>query len=693
MFSVRNAFLLAVTAIVSPEVICAGDSTQEAKTTAEVGAFLRQHCVRCHNDKKQEGEVRLDDLAAKADDLKAKPDFGDERWSNVLRQVRTGEMPPAKEPRPEAPLTAKFTAALEAELTRAGKLVTKPQPQYGNELPHEPLFDPANAARPAATPARYWRLSPQIYRQYMAKQHSAGNNLVSPFNPLPGNGFKDYALPLTIDEPVAALLWLNAEALVNARFRLDPTTGKLEKPQYKEIGEAFDESIPLTEAKLTKIVTEEFRKVLGRAPTPDELMQWLAQLHKNMDAGGRAIGVRMTLTVLYLNPEVVYRKEVGGGEPDAYGRRMLTPRELTFTLAYALGDKVPDKELSSAADGGKLATREDVVRQVNRLWDDAKFEKPRLLRFFHEYFGYPAARSVFKDEKHYYPAQAIRDTDAFIEHILEKDQNVIAELLASDTVFVGKHHTDPNERPYLMYGLSANPEGAGAKAVPIVLPAGQRAGILTQPSWLIAYSTNFDNHPIARGHWIRERLLGGTIPEIPLNVDAKLPDDKDQTLRQRMHVTRAEYCWRCHRKMDSLGLPFEMFSHSGRYREVETVLDPAAPMPAKSKQPATRDVPVNARGGIDESGDPAIDGPVGNAVELVKKLAASTRVEQVFIRHAFRYWLGRNETLDDAGTLQAAHRAYKESGGSFRAMVVSLLTSDSFLYRTGEVPSVPVIGK
>jgi hypothetical protein len=43
--------------------------------------------------------------------------------------------------------------------------------------------------------------------------------------------------------------------------------------------------------------------------------------------------------------------------------------------------------------------------------------------------------------------------------------------------------------------------------------------------------------------------------------------------------------------------------------------------------------------------------------------------------------MGRNEMLSDAATLQAADRAYVESGGSFRALVLSLLTSDSFLYR------------
>jgi hypothetical protein len=79
-----------------------------------------------------------------------------------------------------------------------------------------------------------------------------------------------------------------------------------------------------------------------------------------------------------------------------------------------------------------------------------------------------------------------------------------------------------------------------------------------------------------------------------------------------------------------------------------------------------------------------LDGPVKNALEMIDKLAASERVEQVFVRHAFRFWMGRNETLEDAPTLQSAHRAYKENDGSMKALLTSLLTSDAFLYRKVE---------
>ena len=76
-----------------------------------------------------------------------------------------------------------------------------------------------------------------------------------------------------------------------------------------------------------------------------------------------------------------------------------------------------------------------------------------------------------------------------------------------------------------------------------------------------------------------------------------------------------------------------------------------------------------------------MDGPVKNASNMIQKIVESERVEQVFVRHAFRYWIRRNETINDAPILQEAHRAYRENNGSMKAMLISLLTSDAFLYR------------
>ena len=73
---------------------------------------------------------------------------------------------------------------------------------------------------------------------------------------------------------------------------------------------------------------------------------------------------------------------------------------------------------------------------------------------------------------------------------------------------------------------------------------------------------------------------------------------------------------------------------------------------------------VEGRGGLLGAGRPVQD-----------------RVRQVFLRHVFRYFMGRNETLNDSPTLMAMNQAYVDSKGSFKETLVALVTSDSFLYR------------
>ncbi len=217
-----------------------------------------------------------------------------------------------------------------------------------------------------------------------------------------------------------------------------------------------------------------------------------------------------------------------------------------------------------------------------------------------------------------------------------------------------------------------------------------RKGILTHPAWLIAFAANTQTDPVRRGKWVREKLLAGTVPDVPVTVDAVIPEDHTKTLRSRLAgKTQDAYCWTCHVRMNPLGDTFEMYDDFGRFRTDESLEHPdnlITKMPDKgSPQADLRDIyktlPVDATGTLEGTGDPALDGDVKNAIDLAGRLGKSVKVRQSIIRHAFRYFMGRNEFLSDSQTLIDADQAYVESGGSFDAVIVSLLTSDSFIYR------------
>ncbi|WP_231745709.1 DUF1588 domain-containing protein [Rosistilla oblonga] len=457
-----------------------------------------------------------------------------------------------------------------------------------------------------------------------------------------------------------------------------------------------------------------FEALTCRPPTDAETAEYLGLLNDAIADLGKEDGALLGLTPIFLDRDALFRPELAEyGTPDQYGRVLLQDQELALAINAAFSYIPPDEALQQAVADGRLKTRQDAKREIDRILADDSIRKPRVLQFFREFFDYDRAGHVCKDnkalisaggefnaEKHYRAMFAMTaNTDRLVELILQEDKNVLGELLTTDRVV----YNAPQDAPYFGQFISSDPppkpkavegkkparqtrrvtiekaklpkgETIHARVAQVVkplktartlttLPPDQRRGILTHPSWLVAHTDAMDNHAILRGRWIRERLLGDAVPDVPITVDAMLPVEPKSTLRRRMRVTRADECWRCHRKMDPLGLPFEMYNHLGLYRTEE------------------QKKPVDTSGAIIDSGDPGLDGPVENALEMIDRLATSQRVQQVFVRHAFRFWMGRNETIHDAPVLQDAYQAYQESGGSMKALLASLLTSDAYLYR------------
>ena len=690
-----------------------------AEFERSVKPFLSRHCVECHGAKDPEGELDLTTL-----DPDMKSSTSGARWATIVDKLTKGEMPPEEKPRPDAAGLAATIGWAHAESKRANRNFTRRAAyENGNITAHAVLFDPKNIP-PFDGESRVRRVSPEIYETFL-KDAAKRPGTNQPFSPLGGTTFKDMGDP-TIDEPVTATLFRNALIIVEGQTFHTVENGKIVNWKgARELQPLFDPQVAPTDAQLEAAITFQFKQILKRPPTDRELEKFVALLKRNMAEAGQVVGARYALATVLMLPEAVFRMEVGSGQPDEKGRVRLAPREIAFAIAYALTDKGPDSQLLAAAATGGLDSDEGVAEQVRRLLDDAKTDKPRILRFFREYFGYDKASYVFKEANSgggtidfpgHDPGSLIADTDRLIEYILEQDRDVLRELLTTNKTFVAyrtaadwqkklvearkkfdaekkanpeKYKNREFNPPVKMvceaYGLSDFPEQQ-----PVELPKDQRAGILTQPSWLVANSTTFDNHAIHRGKWIRERLLGNVVPDVPITVDAQLPNTPEKTLRERMAVTEQAYCWKCHQLMNDLAYPFEQFDHFGRYRAMDSVVDIEAtaklegPRRNQTKR-VMQDVPLNRSGLVAHVGDASLAGPVDGAVELMHKLAASERVEQVFVRHAFRYWLGRNESPGDAASLQAAHKAYQESGGSMKALLSALLTSESFLYR---VPAV-----
>ena len=572
--------------------------------------------------------------------------------------------------------------------------------------------------------------------------------------------------------------------------------------------------------QIRALVEQLFSMILERSPTEAEAGAFSSLARTYLAGLGRRPGIEKLIQTLLLNTEFVYRNEFGVGAADAHGRRMLSPRDASYAIAYALTDSSPDPELAKAAAEGRLASRADYEREVRRMLarrdhvfiideavdtrkDVANFTTMpiRELRFFRDFFGYPRMLGIFKDQKRFGGAysddtkrRVVAEADMLVEHVLESDQDVFKKLLTTEEFYV--YHSGDNEAmkassnrirkivdhfkdedwrnftvddlvrhkdfiaevkmrgidvtrlakdrrydplgafktqmesftlrldkgqmnavPYNAFpahgmgdastrygGRLHDPEVArmynvdlGNWSYPTTQPTPMpyRKGMLTHPAWLIAFAGNTQSDPIHRGIWIREKLLADTIPDVPITVDAVIPENPHKTLRQRLDAkTKNDYCMRCHEGINPLGLPFEIYDDFGRYRTEERleypenlvtkVKDKGAPH--EDLRDIYKTLPVDPRGYLEGTGDDTLDGEVTDALDLIDRLAKSDRVRQSIIRHAFRYFLGRNETVFDSKTLIDADQAYVESGGSFDEVIVAILTSDSFIYRKPPSP-------
>ena len=820
--------------------VSADEASQQRLVPEQVQAVLANRCLDCHAGESPEGDVRLDSLEKMS--LPERLDV----LNKAQDQLFFGLMPPEDAEQPNDRERSVLAGWLRRELLKhsASKLDEKLRyPSYGNYVEHDALFSGEITEKPWS-PARRWLVSPQIFHERVidvfrlegwdrdARKHVSFDGVSNPVLLPDHSGVRYYDLG-TLDGGHLLVMLGNAQWIADRQMMIARHLGgdrrkiEFENPRDRWLPRSFPPSYEVfqkiilsdqvpTRDEMVAAIREQFDCVLRREPTESEIDNYVDLLGSSIELGGNVAGLRQMLVTVLLESEFLYRLEFGAGEPDATGRRGLSPREATYAISYALGDRGPDAQLIEAAEAGRLQTRADYQREVRRLLDDPQYYRgqvdptlngkhyrsnetshPKFIRFFREFFGYPGALKVFKDSKRSEgnysnpdrgsqatPGWLTLEADRIVTWHVEKDEHLFETLLTSDEFFVyhdkdndtGRHvieewsevyqklkDTDWKTKPQqvldenleflkarqsmrvtdasrpgeLVNFMHYFDESFGKGRTPFTtvpwahgytlhhspfynLPPtpsiyrygswkstkyeanvkpnefwdypteqpfriAHRKGILTHPAWLIAHSTNFHSDPIRRGRWIREKLLAGRVPDVPITVDAQVPENPHKTFRQRAEeVTTAGECWKCHQHMNPLGMAFEMFDDFGRYRTEETLEHPDNLIKAgdgKSTFDIYPTAPVVTTGKLSGTGDPGLDGEVADALEMIDRLAQSDRVRQSIIRHAFRFFMGRNEMLSDSQTLIDADKAYQESNGSFRAVVVSLLTSDSFIYR------------
>ncbi len=263
--------ILCIAFFVSALFTCSAVAHAQENTLA---AFVKTHCVKCHGADKQNGKLRLDTLdfdVAKGRDA--------ERWSEVRTRLLAGEMPPEKEPRPDAFLVKKIVDSLAEQLRANGKVtLRKPadlnHPRFGNRVDHHALYHPPKDTV-AFGPPRLWRLGAPNYEALVHSLMMPGKKgFVQPFSS--GEpGFVDYAALLGIDEATAEQLIRNGSDIVTFQSYASKKGGK-----KKEVGPAKEflalvSATQPSKALMEQAIRKQFQLVLLRDPTKEEMPRYL----------------------------------------------------------------------------------------------------------------------------------------------------------------------------------------------------------------------------------------------------------------------------------------------------------------------------------------------------------------------------------------------------------------------------------
>jgi len=90
--------------------------TPQARMDEKHRAFFTSYCVECHNEKKQKGKLRLDDISFALDSVEKA-----DAWQKILNQINSGEMPPDDAKQPERTAKTDFLEALSRTMVVARK--------------------------------------------------------------------------------------------------------------------------------------------------------------------------------------------------------------------------------------------------------------------------------------------------------------------------------------------------------------------------------------------------------------------------------------------------------------------------------------------------------------------------------------------------------------------------------------------
>ena len=614
----------------------ASETTRRYRVSVE--PLLKKHCCQCHGDKDEvRGDVNFRVIET-GPQIKA----AFELWSNVLKLIETGSMPPETQPRLTPAEIAQFKAWYQRELV--------------------------DTIAPLPDVLRPRRLSAHEYRQTLrslfgfdlevsiaeAEQTVVEKSLVMkllPVDPPGPSGFKNdtSANPLTTNvwEQYSFLLddaleqWLSP----GNRNRLEVVTGPITSKH-------------MTPEQCEKLLNWMLRRIYRRTPTTETIQTCVASIRGKQGPELEA-ALRMELKSVLMSLPFIYRGLLAtvddlkvsdqDDSPVSYGR--VDDHELAERLSYFLWGDMPDERLMQLADEGTLRIPETYASEIARMLADPK-SRNLAENFGVEWFSLDEISTVSKNPP---VSHALRQQPIDFLNYLFIEGRPLLELIDSKVTFLNPHTAKFYPRDRKRMAAYKKQRGIEVEAVPNqrleLVGSLERGGLLTMPGILA-----MNRGPVIRGTWMLEKVLGEHLPDPPANVGQVKPNQPGEnlTFRERFELHRSDAtCAICHNKIDPLGFAMQAYDSTGAYNP--TGLNPTKGKNRKQKKNKVKedehalvDPPL-----LDTSGRLPGGQPFENFRELKQILLTSQRrrIIENIVKRTLSYALARELNVHDMPTV------------------------------------------